>query len=58
MKELQQIIDRMEPEEALAELVPSVKKLLSHLNEEAKVRFVTELIGGENNDKITSMVNL
>ena len=58
MKELQQIIDRMEPEEALLELVPSVKKLLSHLNEEAKVRFVTELIGGENNDKITSMVNL
>ena len=58
MKELQQIIDRMEPEEALAELVPSVKKLLSHLNEEAKVRFVTELIGGANNDKITSMVNL
>jgi len=58
MKELQQIIDRMEPEKALAELVPSVKKLLSHLNEDAKLRFVTELIGGENNDKITSMVNL
>lgn len=58
MKELQQVIDRMEPEEALAELVPSVKKLLSHLNEDAKLRFVTELIGGENNDKITSMVNL
>ena len=58
MKELQQIVDTMEPEEALAELVPHVKQLLSHLNEDAKLRFVTELIGGGNNDKITSMVNL
>lgn len=58
MKEIQQILDKMEPEEALAELVPSIKKIISHLDEEAKVSLVAELIGGPNKDKISSMVNL
>ena len=58
MKEIQQILDKMEPEEALAEIVPHIKKIISHLDEDAKVRLVTELIGGSNKDKITSMVNL
>ncbi len=58
MKEIQQILDKMEPEEALAELVPPIKKIISNLDDEAKVRFVTELMGGSDKDKITSMVNL
>lgn len=58
MKDIQRILDKIEPEEALVELVPYIKKIISHLDEEAKVRVVTELIGGTNDDKITSMVNL
>lgn len=58
MKEIQQILDKMEPEEALHQLVPSIKKIISNLDDEAKVKFVTELMGGSDKDKISSMVNL
>jgi hypothetical protein len=58
MKEIQQILDKMEPEEALAELTPLIKSILGHIDEEARVRFVTDMIDETGEDKIGSMVSL
>ena len=58
MKELQHILDPMEPTEALAALSPHLKKILSQLDEEAMVQFVTGLMEEADADKLSSMVNL
>jgi hypothetical protein len=58
MKELQQILDTMEPGEALAALTPQLKKILAHLDEATVVGFVTGLMNGPDGDKVSSMVNL
>ena len=58
MKEIQQLLERLEPMEALATLTPAIKSILGHLDEEARVRFVTDMIGADGEDKIASMVNL
>lgn len=58
MMELAQILDSMEPAEALAALKPQLRKILSSLDEEAVVEFVTGLMGHEDGDKLSSMVHL
>jgi uncharacterized tellurite resistance protein B-like protein len=58
MKDLQQLLETMEPAEALAALTPQLKKILAHLDEDARVGFVTGLIEGPGGDKVASMVNL
>jgi len=58
MKELQSILDSMEPGEALAALRPLLRRILSHLDEEARVGFVTGLIDEAGGDKVSSMVHL
>jgi hypothetical protein len=58
MKEIQQILDKMEPEEALAELTPILKSILDHIDEDARVKFVTNMIDETGEDKIGSMVSL
>ncbi len=58
MKELQQILETMEPAEALAALAPQLKKILAHLDEDARIGFVTDLIDEAGGDKISSMVDL
>jgi len=47
-----------DPEEALAALAQPVKELFSHLGEEARLRFMVDLTGGADEDKVTSMVHL
>ena len=58
MKEIQKYFDTMEPTEALEALTPQLKKILSCLDQEALVSFVTGLIDGPGGDKVSSMVNL
>jgi hypothetical protein len=58
MTELRKILDTMEPAEALTALTPPLKKILSCLDQEALISFVTGLINGPGGDKISSMVNL
>nr|MBF0223061.1 hypothetical protein [Desulfobulbaceae bacterium] len=58
MKELQNIFGRMEPGEAVAALTPELKKILSHLDEDARVGFVTGLLEEGQRDKVSSMVHL
>ena len=58
MKDIQQLLESMEPAEALAKLTPAIKNILAHLDEEARVGFVKDMIGDSGADKIASMVNL
>jgi uncharacterized tellurite resistance protein B-like protein len=56
--ELHEILNRLEPAEALAALGPELKKILAHLDEEARADFVIEMLGGAEGDKIGSLVDL
>jgi len=57
-RKIEEILDRLEPTEALAALTPGLKKTLAHLDEEARVGFVTDMIEEPGSDKVASMVNL
>ena len=58
MKELLQILEKMDPEEAVTALAGVVSTLFEHIDENAKLDFVVSLMGDSGNDKISSMVNL
>lgn len=58
MMNLERILESMEPAEALAALKPQLKKILSDLDEDAMVEFVTGLMEQADGDKLTSMVHL
>jgi F0F1-type ATP synthase delta subunit len=58
MQELQEILNHLEPAEALAALAPELKKILAHLDEEARADFVIAALGGAEGDKIGSLVDL
>jgi hypothetical protein len=58
MKELKIILETMDPGEALAALTPQLKKILSCLDQETMINFVSGLIDGPGGDKVSSMVNL
>ena len=57
-KELQRIIEALDPEEALAALAAAVKKLFPVLGEEARLKFMVNLVGAAGGDKVSSMVHL
>lgn len=58
MKELQEILSRMEPAAALLALAPALKNILAQLDEGERVKFVTDMINDPDGDKISSMVHL
>ncbi len=58
MKELVQILEKMDPKEAMTALAGVVATLFEHIDENAKLDFVVSLMGDSGNDKISSMVNL
>jgi hypothetical protein len=58
MEEMLEIINRMDPEEALAEMTKALKVLLSVLGEEARTHFLLALIGESQGDKVSSLVHL
>jgi hypothetical protein len=58
MKELQEILDTMDPVEALEVLAPQLKKIFSCIDRETMITFVSGLIDRQDGDKISSMVNL
>ncbi len=57
-EQLQQIMDGMEPEEALAALARAAARLFPLLGEEALLKFVVALVGQAEGDKVASMVHL
>jgi hypothetical protein len=58
MNKIQDILEGMEPEKALFEIAQSVQNLLPLLNEEARIKFIMNLTGGSDDDKVSSLVHL
>ncbi len=58
MEDLFKIILRMAPEEALAEITKILERLLRDLDEDARERFLVNLIGQSEGDKLSSLVHL
>jgi len=58
MEEMQRMVDRMDPEEALAGIAGVLKVLFSALGEEARSQFLWELMGESRGDKVSSLVHL
>lgn len=58
MTEIEKLIDRMAPDDALAALAAAAGKLLSQAGDAARLDFIVSLLGDSGADKISSMVNL
>jgi hypothetical protein len=58
MNELQKALETLDPEEALAALAAAVQRLLPSLDEAARLRFLLDLLGERQGDKVSSMVHL
>jgi hypothetical protein len=58
MDELFEIISRMAPEEALSEITTVVARLLADLDNNARERFLVNLINQSEGDKVSGMVHL
>jgi hypothetical protein len=58
LDELFKIVSRMNPEEALAEITRVLERLLADLDDEARERFIMNLIGQSEGDKVSSLVHL
>jgi hypothetical protein len=58
MGEIQRVVDHMNPEEALDELALVAKKLFLLAGQEARTRFIGNLVKRSEDDKVGSMVHL
>lgn len=58
MDELLKIVSRMAPEEALSQITTVVERLMADLDEDARERFLMNLIGKSEGDKVSGMVHL
>lgn len=58
MDELFEIIFRMSPEEALSKMTQVMGRLLADLDQDARERFLVNLIGRSEGDKVSSLVHL
>jgi len=58
MSHLEQLLNRLEPEEALNEIVHLIRKLFPLLDEKVHLDFVVNLIGDVGSDKVSSLVHL
>jgi len=52
------MVARMDPEEALAEMAKALRRLFLVLDEEARTRFLLDLVGESQGDKVSSLVHL
>jgi hypothetical protein len=55
---LQSLVNEMEPQDAASALTLIIKNLFPLLEEDARIRFVMNLIGDSGDDKISSLVHL
>ena len=58
MNDLLAIISRMAPEDALSQITKVLERLLADLDQKARERFLMNLIGQSESDKVSSMVHL
>ena len=55
---LEQLLDTLEPEEALKEIAHLARKLFPLLDEKAHLDFLVNLVGEVGPDKVSSLVHL
>lgn len=55
---IQELVNNMEPQEAVSALSFVIKGLFPLLDEDARIRFVMNLIGDSGDDKVTGLVHL
>lgn len=58
METIVDMIQRMDPEEALSEVGKALKSLFSAVSEDSRGRFLLDLVGESQNDKVSSLVHL
>lgn len=58
MDEFQKIADSMDPEAAISKLTSVARNLLAHVGDEARLKFVMDLIGDTDKDKASGLVHL
>jgi DNA-binding transcriptional ArsR family regulator len=58
MNEILAIANRLEPEKALEEIGKALKSIFPVLSEESRGRFLMALVGGSQEDKVSSLVHL
>lgn len=55
---IQILVDHMEPEEAASALTSVLGKLFPLLEDEARLKLVSNLVGTPSDEKVTSLVHL
>jgi hypothetical protein len=55
---IQELVNNMEPQEAVSALSFVIKDLFPLLNEDIQIKFVMDLIGDSGDDKVSSLVHL
>ena len=58
MNEIEKILNSLDPEEAVIQTATALKQFLPLIGEEARNRFIMNLLGETRQDKISSMVHL
>jgi len=58
MDELLKIVSRMAPENALAQITRVMERLMADLDQDARDRFLMDLVGQSGGDKVSSLVHL
>ena len=58
MAEIQELVKRLAPAQALREVAGALKKILPLVTDEDRLDFMVNLIGGAADDKVASMVHL
>jgi len=55
---IQELVNNLEPREAASALACAINNLLPLLNEDARIKFVMDLMGDSGDDKVSSLVHL
>jgi hypothetical protein len=58
MDELLKIVSLMAPETALAQITRVMERLMADLDQDARDRFLMDLVGQSGGDKVSSLVHL
>jgi len=54
---IQELVNYLEPQEAASALAIAIKDLFPLLDEDARIKFVMDLIGDSGEDKVSSLVH-
>ncbi len=58
MSSIKRIVDAMDPERAMEEIAAAVKGLFTHVGEQARMDFITALIGDADDESVPGLVHL